>query len=141
MREAVPDPAYRQAFLRLARNLSPNGSAHQTLVVRTSGPAAPDRTVTLDPSTRAFFEQALRSDQQKAHYERAVLPLTGKLRAVDLNRGWIQLTQDETNTRVTGVSRQDHNIVLELMDQLVVVHATPRDGQLHFDRIEPYVER
>ena len=141
MRDAVPDPAYSQAFLKLARNLSPTGSAHQTLVIRTSGPAAPDRAVTLDLSTRTFFEEALQSDQRDAHHEPSTLALIGRLRAVDLDQGWIQLTQANTNTRVKGVSRRAHNTVLELMDHYVVVHATRRDGQLHYDRIEPYVKR
>ena len=139
--KAVPDPSYRQAFLKLARDLSPSGSTHKTLVVETTGRAAREHVVTLDSSTRGFFEEALQRDQREFHQKRSTVRLTGRLRAVDLNRRWIQLTQGKTTRRVTEVSDEVHNSVVELLDQQVVVHAIDRAGQLRFDRIELYRER
>lgn len=138
-REAVPDREYRGAILTLARDLSPTGRTHERLVLRSTGAAANEHSITLDPRTRKTFESALRRHKDRGAEGDELFegePLVGALRVVDVNGRWLELTEGGRTFRVGGVPRQAYERVGRLLDKRVVVH-TLRDGNQHrFLRIE-----
>lgn len=90
--EIVPDPDYRVAFLKLARNLAPTGKAFEQLDIRdASVPAA--RSISFATGSRDGINAALRKERPVTPREvkGTLRSLHGILRAVHLDRDWIEL--------------------------------------------------
>ena len=138
LREAVSDEDYQSCFLRLAYDLTPSGTAHDRLVLRSTGVAA-TLEVALDLDTRRGLEQTLwpyRGTSVERLSDRC--RLIGRLDAVDLKRGWLELTDEDTSHRVTGVSDDFRASVARLVNKIVVVDATREGDRYRLRRIEPH---
>lgn len=88
--ETIPAEDYRETFLKLVRNLAPDGRQIAEIELRE---ARDNRTVTrLVPSTRTSITRQIRRKAPDSPHE---VEVTDVLRGLDLNEGWILLGRDE----------------------------------------------
>jgi hypothetical protein len=131
----VPDSEYRKTFLKLTRNLAPTGKRFSQLEVRS---AAETRAVSLSPDTRTVVGQAIRATQpampSAGEQEQTI---RGILRALHLDRDWIEVTVDTVPVHITNVGDAIDDVIGPMVNHPVVVQVM-RDthGKLHFRDIE-----
>lgn len=102
LEKAVPDSEYRNTFLKLTRNLAPNGKRFETLQIRN---AMENGEVTLSVQSRKLINVHL---TPVAELTRSVIAptetISGVLRALDLEHDWLEVVDDSGSPiRVNGV--------------------------------------
>ena len=133
--EVVPDSDYRETFLKLTRNLAPNGKVCDQLEIQS---ADGSRAIRLDPEVRRKVGKVIRTrntsaDQSTEQRE----SLRGVLRAVHLDKDWLEVAADGEQYRVTQVEEQVDDVIGAMVNKPVIVHVA-RDGEtLRFVDIEP----
>ena len=131
----VPDARYRETFLKLARNLAPSGKVFDALEVRS---ADDSQSVKLDQEVRRRLGERIRglgkanvdaTTRRQAH--------TGVLRAVHLDKDWLEVAVEGRHVKVVGVGEQVDDVIGPLVNKRVLVHVDS-DGEKHrFVDIEP----
>lgn len=115
----VPDESYRSTFLRLARNLAPTGKSFDRIEFRASGETRP---VSLGVESRGNINQQLR--------KRLAVPTTagevpeelrGTLRAVHLDKDWLDVVVDGVATHVVGLQDAVDDVIGPMVNRSVVV--------------------
>lgn len=133
--EIVPDVEYRDTFLKLTRNLAPTGTACDSLEVRSSDQS---QAIELDSTVRNNLNdtiRALRTDRAApASREES---LRGILRAVHLDKDWLELSVDTQPIQVNKVGDQVDDLIGPMINKPVVVHATTDGNRYEFLDIEP----
>ena len=115
--QLVDDASYRDVFLRMTRNLAPNGREVETLEVRRLGPV-PGGTV-LTPEVRTVIGRYLDRNRPASVREREQV---GYLRAINLNEDWIGVGEKEgALTRLQASHELVEDTLSHLLDQLVRV--------------------
>lgn len=133
--EVVPDPDYRNTFLKLTRNLAPQGEVCDSLEV--SSPDQP-QLIRLDAKVRRDLGSTIRSlkakeASPKGHHE----SLHGTLRAVHLDKDWLELTVGTQSVHVVQVGDQVDDVIGPMINKPVIVHVSV-DGDRHkFLDVEP----
>ena len=128
----VPDPEYRKGFLRLTRNLAPTGKTFNRLEIK-SATDLEARSIVFLPESRQELNKTLR-EERKATEEPTELKeeqLTGILRALHLDKDWIELHPDdgEQSVRILQTGDVIDDIVGPLVNQRVIVDVAVRpDG-------------
>ena len=133
----IPDPEYRGAFLRLARDLAPSRGSYDCLDIRF--PHHPNPVV-LSYDAREVITDALKDEgagQGVVALREAAeeFPVTGRLRAVDLEHDWIELSSQSGRVRVKGIGREVDDTIGPMVNRMVSVHAVRTGGELQFRRI------
>jgi hypothetical protein len=136
--KVVIDPDYRSTFLKLARNLAPSqkGKVFDALEIRFPGDM---HGVELSSQTRQAIQAVLRNERVTAEEAgKEVISLEGILRAVHLDRDWLEIAVGQKHFKIVGVAETYDDIVGPLVNRPVAVRAT-RDskGILAFIDIEP----
>ena len=132
----VPDPDYRATFLKLARNLAPTGRSFSHLEIRSSTAHAP---VVLTQESRKSMTTAIRgaSSEPAQTAQASEVALKGILRAVHLEKDWIEVFVDDTLVRVSGVGETVDDVIGPMVNHQVVVHVTRNaKGEYGFRDIE-----
>lgn len=123
----VPELDYRATFLKLARNLAPTGRTFTTMEIRSSQAKNP---VILTQETRKTMTQSIRGvtppKPQDAESEEATL--RGVLRAVHLEKDWLELAVDDSLVHIAGVGETIDDVIGPMVNHSVVVSAL-RDGK------------
>jgi hypothetical protein len=135
LRQLVPSDEYRSTFLALTRNLAPTGRSFDSIEVRaTTGHTA----VRLDSDVRLQVNNALRQELDKrTEPSRTRKQLSGVLRAVHLDKDWIEVTVDGDHIRVTQVSEAVDDVIGPMVNKAVLVHVLIDDrGNSSFVDIE-----
>lgn len=133
--EVVPNPDYRSTFLKLTRNLAPTGKAFEGLDVRL---AEESRGIHLDASTRKSIGDTIRQMRiAQGPVETPRREVKGILRALHLDRDWLELSVDDKGLRVDGVGEQVDDVIGPLVNKPVVVHLTSSGSKTRFIDIEP----
>ena len=128
----VPDPEYRKGFLRLTRNLAPTGKTFNRLEIK-SATDLEARPIVFLPESRQQINKTLR-EKRKATEEPTELKeeqLTGILRALHLDKDWIELHADdgEESVRILETGDVIDDIVGPMVNQRVIVNVAVRpDG-------------
>jgi len=134
--DIVPNIEYRKTFLKLTRNLAPTGKTYQSMEVQAAG----DKPVILMPSERKTIGEVIRRqrDQEKGVSEQQELALTGILRAIHLDKDWLEVTVDQEHIRVEGVGDTVDDEIGPMLNRPVIVQ-TLKDsrGHYYFRDIEP----
>ena len=94
LEEIVDDNEYRTGFLKMVRNLAPTGKIFNTLEIR----AIDDPNsfpIVLYPSSRDELNIALRRQRELISTDIREEQLIGTLRAVHLDRDWLEISQNE----------------------------------------------
>ena len=133
--EVVPPPDYRRTFLKLTRNLAPDGKTCNRLNIR-----SPDESqeISLDSDLRQNLGRIIRNTGQDAEAPTARREsLHGILRALHLDQDWIELTVEDEHHRITSVGEEADDVLGPLVNKPVVVYVSVTGKKLKFLDIEP----
>lgn len=119
----VPDAAYRATFLKLARNLAPTGRSFSHLELRSTNAQAP---VVLTQESRKSMTNAIRGrpSEPTIDAESTEVALRGILRAVHLEKDWIELYVNDAPIRISGVGETVDDVIGPMVNHSVVVHVS-----------------
>ena len=136
--EVVSDSSYRSTFLKLTRDLAPTGRGiFARLDVYSAGGGVP---LILVPAVRGAINDAIR----RIHAEVAGSlvsdapeeELRGVLRAVHLDRDWIEVMVNGRNVRVERMGEEVDDRIGPMVNQPVVVRVVPVGEAFHFRDVE-----
>ncbi len=117
--DVVGDEGYRRTFLKLTRNLAPTGKTIEEIAI--TGTRS-DRPVLMSSNSRKELGAALRKLESSfdANEEVAV---NGVLRALDLDRDWLDVGDGVQSTRIYGVAEAVDDVIGPMVNQRVSVRA------------------
>lgn len=131
----VPDETYRSTFLKLVRNLAPTGKTFDKIELRASGESRP---IALGVESRSNINQQLRESRDiSSKMEGNPEELRGTLRAVHLDKDWLDVVVDGVPRHVDGLQDAVDDVIGPMVNRLVlvrVVHTLP--NKLKFVDIE-----
>lgn len=134
--EVVPNVDYRKTFLKLTRNLAPDGRVCKQLDVTVPGDSRP---ISLDSSVRRELGQLIRGTR-RGDGTADVEPRTlhGILRAVHLDKDWLEIAAEEgPSHRVYAVGEEVDDVLGPLVNKPVIVYVKHMSGKNRFLDIEP----
>lgn len=141
LEKSVPDPEYRDVFLKLARNLAPTGKTFNKLEMRGSLDVQA-RPVILTPDTRQVVNGWIRA-RKKTEEKKDELKeeqVTGVLRALHLDKDWIEIAapgDPERHIQVHETGAVIDDIIGPLVNHRVVVDVIVQaDGKRIFRDIQ-----
>jgi hypothetical protein len=136
----VPDAAYSDVFLRLARDMAPAGTAYERLEVRSSAALAVT-AVALTRETRQITNSKLRARKQSktedAQTGLVEKRLSGVLRGLHLDDDWLEVTLPGTpghHVKVYEATAVIDDIVGPLVNRRVLVDVVVRTDGVHLFR-------
>lgn len=141
LQAVVPDAGYRDAFLRLARNLAPTGDRYGQLEVRAAG-APSSESVLLLPGNRDTITGALRKSKPGTTPRDAkrVRRIIGILRALHLDQDWLEVAEgsvEGTHIKVFKAGDALDDVVGPMVNRRVVVEVREtKRGRFEFVDIE-----
>ena len=132
--EVVPDADYRSTFLKLTRNLTPTGKRFTQLDIRS---ADETHALTLVPATRTAVSAAIRANKPSSATEpETEKTLHGVLRALHLDRDWIEITVGEDHLKINQVGEAVDDVIGPMVNRPVVVRVVQAGESWHFRDIE-----
>lgn len=121
LEKLVPDSDYRNTFLKLARNLAPSGKTFDRIELRISGDNNP---VALDIESRQSINKNLKikplTADDAAH---EVVELHGSLRAVHLDKDWLEVTVNGDAILVKELEDAVDDVIGPMVNRKVIVKA------------------
>ena len=134
LEKLVPDEAYRNTFLKLARNLAPTGKTFDRIELTASGDSRP---IALSMETRKSINQRLKSKTSEAgESPQEVTDLRGVLRAVHLDKDWLEVAVDGSPVLVNGLEDAVDDIIGPMVNRAVVVKAIAQGKKYKYVDIE-----
>jgi hypothetical protein len=133
LQNVVVKPDYRETFLKMTRNIAPSGKTFAEMEIRSAGD---EGSVVLLPSARKAISDSLRAKKPPAAKPEEEVVLKGTLRALDLDRDWLEITVEGQHTRVTGVGETVDDVIGPMVNHEVTVRAVRRRSNLVFIDIE-----
>ena len=119
LKKLVPDEKYRSTFLKLARNLAPTGKNFERIELRASGEARP---VALGVESKVSINHQLRKKPDvPATADEAPEELHGTLRAVHLDKDWLDVVVNGVSTHVVGLQDAVDDVIGPMVNRSVVV--------------------
>jgi hypothetical protein len=131
----VPHEGYRDTFLKLTRNLAPAGKAFDRIELRASGETRP---VAIGLEARTVINQQLRRKPGlPGSADDEPVELEGTLRAVHLDKDWLEIVAGSVSTHVEGLQDAVDDLIGPMVNRVVRVRAvrTPQQ-KLKFVDIE-----
>jgi hypothetical protein len=122
--------------MKMARNLSPSGKAFSRLEIRAAGDRRP---VVLSPETRRMISATLRGADRAAPGapEEPDVTISGVLRALDLDKDWLEVTSGGEHHRVVNVAETVDDVIGPMVNRDVIVRVRRGKRGLTFIDIEP----
>ncbi len=115
----VPDETYRNTFLKLTRNLSPTGKSFDRIELRASGEVQP---VALGVESRSNINQQLRKKSVlQVKTEATSEELKGTLRAVHLDKDWLEVIVDSVPMHIDGLQDAVDDVIGPMVNREVTV--------------------
>ena len=130
--ELVPERDYQNSFLKLARNLAPTGRLYSEMTIRS---ADDTNGVVLVPESRTSINKVLkerRADGPKEERE----TLRGVLRAVHLDKDWLDIQTDLATVHVLGLQDTLDDVIGPMVNRTVVVTVAKQASGYRFIDIE-----
>jgi hypothetical protein len=138
----VSDPGYRNAFLKLTRNLAPTGKSFTELEIRSNVKPSLG-SVMFAPASRKAINDTIKKQAPSAisEGEGEAVKLEGILRAVHLDQDWLEVTVvdgGEEHIKVLKAGDAIDDVVGPMVNRRVIVDAvrTP-NGKHLFKDIQP----
>lgn len=120
----MPDPFYQAAILRLTRNLTPVGRSYSSLEMRSVSQQA---SVSLLPDQRETINHALKRYARLAELpENSHETLHGVLRALHLDKDWLELQTDGIPIKVHDLSDALDDVIGPMVNHRVKVQVKRR---------------
>lgn len=134
LEQLVPDRAYRSTFLKLTRNLAPTGRTFERLEIKAAGESS---GIVLAQESRDLINQCLREQAPRTSSTQEPTTVVGTLRAVHLDKDWLDLNMGGTSVHIDGVKDSIDDIIGPMVNKQVIVHVlkSPK-GKLKFIDIE-----
>lgn len=136
LQNLVPDENYRATFLKLARNLAPTGKTFERIELRSSGESRP---IGLGVESRSNINQHLRNKiSSESTEEQAPEDLRGTLRAVHLDKDWLDVVVDGESMHIVGLQDAVDDVIGPMVNREVLVKVIRQKGkkQIKFVDIE-----
>lgn len=115
----VVDASYRKTFLKLTRNLAPSGESFERIELRGAGETRP---VGLDSASRIHINAQLRQKVEPGQTVPAPEEvLHGTLRAVHLDKDWIDVSVDGVSLHVEGLEDAVDDVIGPMVNRRVTV--------------------
>lgn len=134
LREAVPDAEYRETFLKLVRNLAPNGKSIGEIEVR-SAESSRGTGVVISAIERKEISRVLRKAKLTPSDSEAV-ELHGVLRALHLDSDWLEVLVNGESIKVTKLSSTVDDVIGPMVNKRVTIQTLKRNGSYTFLDIE-----
>jgi hypothetical protein len=129
----IPDEEYRKAFVKLTRNLAPTGKTYEFTEVRRAEEITP---LVLAPETRKTINATLRRLEPVA-VDLVADRLIGTLRAVHLDRDWLEVHVNGRSRKVWGVGDTVDDVIGPMVNHRVTVDVfVDKRGRFRFRDIE-----
>lgn len=109
----------RRTFLKMTRNLAPTGKSFSQLEIRGAAERTP---VVLLPASRKAITQSLRPQPTPGEEQEEVV-LQGNLRALDLDKKWLELSVDGVTRHVSGLIEAVDDVIGPMVNHDVIVRA------------------
>ena len=133
--KVVPNSDYRSTFLKLTRNLAPDGESCSRLDIRAVGDPLP---ISLGLGVRQDLGRVIRKTKQGSEsLDTQTESLHGMLRAVHLDQDWLELAVGNDRVRVIAVGEEVDDVIGPLVNRPVIVHVSLVGGKRRFVDIEP----
>ena len=136
MQTLVPDEKYRKVFLKLTRNLAPTGKSFESMQIRSTKET---KGVILSSDSRRQINDHLRVPitSLASNFEEESV-VKGLLRALDLERDWLEVTDASGNhIRINHVGEAVDDLIGPMVNQSVVVRTKKdKNNKLTFIDIE-----
>lgn len=135
LHEYVPQEDYRRAFTQLVRNLAPTRKdAREIEVRRRSGrPDEMEESVVLVMGSRAAINEVVKASLQE---DFDVTEIRGVLRALDLDREWVDIQTDAKKKRCQTPPEFLDDVVGPMVNRRVVAHGKTKGGKFLLRDIE-----
>jgi hypothetical protein len=133
--ELVSSEEYRNTFLKLTRNLAPTGKNFSQVEVRA---ADESQGIALGKENRKAINLVLRPRSLKQEPAgQAPEELRGVLRALNLEKDWIEVLTDGQTVHVDGLGEAVDDVIGPMVNRPVIVQARrTRGGRWQFVDIE-----
>lgn len=132
--QIVPEDQYRSTFLKLARNLAPAGKRFRQIEVKST---TDSRTITLVQETRLLVNGAIKASKPSLEPGEEEIGLEGILRAVHLDKDWIEVKVNETSHRVERLGDTVDDVIGPMVNHPVIVQVVKTSaGKFRFRDIE-----
>jgi hypothetical protein len=120
--ELVRSEDYRGTFLKLARNLAPTGKNFSQVEVRA---ADESQGISLGPENRKAINRVLRPPRTPLAEteEQAAEELHGVLRALNLEKDWLEVLMDGHIVHIDGLSETVDDTIGPMVNRPVIVQA------------------
>lgn len=122
--EIVPKEEYREAFLKLTRELAPpvSGKSFAQMEIRSSNDIEP-HPVILRPETRETIKNVLNKSEAISQEvpEHKIIQLKGTLRALHPDKNWIEVNIDGENGRIYDAEDEIDDVIGSMVNRRVVV--------------------
>lgn len=134
--ELVQSEEYRSTFLKLARNLAPTGKNFSQVEVRGADEI---QGISLGPENRKVINRVLRPNAPKTgRQEETTVELRGVLRALNLEKDWLEVLVDGQIVHVDGLNEAVDDVIGPMVNRPVIVQAKRKTkGGWQFQDIEP----
>ncbi|MEQ1908035.1 MAG: hypothetical protein ABMA15_04390 [Vicinamibacterales bacterium] len=133
----VPKPAYRNAFLKLSRNLAPTGKTFDAIEFRT---ATKESRVALTAEDRRVINQTIRGARPadvQGSPDSPEQEITGVLRAVDLDKDSLDVVVEDQTVHVVGLGDTMDDVIGPMVNKRVKLTAVSgAKGSLRLRDIE-----
>lgn len=140
LKELVPKDDYREAFLKLTRNLTPTGKLYSKVEIKSSGETE-KRPIVLEPYARMVINNALKKPRIEELGGPEEKQLRGTLRGLQLDKDWIEVNLSEGECRtvkIVGTGDVIDDVVGPMVNHRVLVNVvTGPKGKLIFRDIQP----
>lgn len=132
--ETVQNTDYQETFLKMTRNLAPTGKLFSKMVVRGAGEHG---SVILTPASRKIISETLRPANIRSETPEEESVIRGNLRAVDLDRDWLELSVNGVTQHISGLSDTVDDLIGPMVNHDVCVRVkNGRSRKLLFVDIE-----
>lgn len=138
-RELVPNEEYQSTILKLARNLAPTGGAFTQIEFKDATRTLSE-PVMFSPLAREYLNEALRARKPAQVAEEAgrVRKIEGVLRAVHLDKDWLEVVSDGQSLRVVETGDVLDDVIGPMVNgRVIVTVVTGKRGKLLYRDIEP----
>lgn len=130
--EIVPKEEYREAFLKLTRELAPplTGKSFSQMEIKSSSDLEP-RPVILLPDTREVIKHALKKPEPETPQfpEQKIVQLRGTLRGLQLDNDWIEITIDGENRKIYDAKEEIDDVVGPMVNRRVIAEVIERSDR------------
>ncbi len=122
----VTDDSYRNTFLKLSRNLAPAGKMFDHIELRAAGDTRPvglgiESRININKQLRQKITQLTPIDEMKE--------LRGVLRAVHLDKDWLEIVVDGKPLHVEGLQDTVDDVIGPMVNRSVIVQVTRQSAK------------